>query len=343
VVQTPRERGSQAQTDALQRRLGICFLIDRLNCAGTETQLLALIRNLDRSRFAPHLCLLDGLDESSRSLEPPDCPVLRLGVKSLRRANALAPAWKLLSYLKGQRIQILQTYFPDSTIFGVLLGRLARVPHLLQTRNGMETWPTRLHRRLGSWCNRLVTCTLANCDACRQAAIVQEGLSADSIVVLENGVDLERFAGIRVHAAPERSPCRVGAVANLRAVKRVDLLVRAAAELHRLCRDVSFAVAGEGPLRMNLQSMIQELGMADCFHLRGQVADIPSFLESLDVAVLCSEAEGMSNALLEYMAAGRAIVASKVDGNAHLIRDGMNGLLVPPAMRWRWPPASIVS
>src|SRR4051812_45763815 len=97
----------------------VCFLIDDLANAGTETQLLALIRHLDRSRIEPYLCLLRGESELSRSLEPDSCPVLRLGVRSLRGPRTLAAAWKLGRFLRRQRIDILQVYFPDSTYFGV--------------------------------------------------------------------------------------------------------------------------------------------------------------------------------------------------------------------------------
>src|SRR5439155_24084304 len=76
----------------------VCFLIDRMTRGGTETQLLALIRAVDRARVAPALVLLDGTDAESRSLEPADCPVLRLGLRSLHRPGALAAAAKLTRF-----------------------------------------------------------------------------------------------------------------------------------------------------------------------------------------------------------------------------------------------------
>src|SRR5213076_1188074 len=71
-------------------------------------------------------------------------------------------------------------------------------------------------------------------------------------------------------------------------------------------------------------------GLAERFTLAGSVADVPAFLAGLDVAVLCSRAEGMSNAVLEYMAAARPVVATAVGGTTRLITDGVHGLLVPP-------------
>jgi glycosyltransferase involved in cell wall biosynthesis len=122
----------------------------------------------------------------------------------------------------------------------------------------------------------------------------------------------------------------VGVVANLRAVKGLEVFVEAAAQLGAAVPDVHFEIAGEGELRPRLEQRIQELGLTGRFTLPGSVRNIPAFLETLDVAVLCSLAEGMSNAILEYMAAGRPIVATAVGHTTHVIDDRVHGLLVPP-------------
>jgi len=123
---------------------------------------------------------------------------------------------------------------------------------------------------------------------------------------------------------------RVGAVSNLRPVKGLDVLVRAAAQVHARHPRAVFTVGGEGELRAELEQQVAAAGLAGRFTLPGSASDVPGFLAGLDVAVLCSHAEGMSNALLEYMAAGRAIVATAVGAAPELIDDGVHGLLVPP-------------
>jgi glycosyltransferase involved in cell wall biosynthesis len=119
-------------------------------------------------------------------------------------------------------------------------------------------------------------------------------------------------------------------VANLRPVKGLDLLIEAAARLAPHHPGVTFQVAGSGEMREALEHEITGRGLAGRFALLGAVADVPRFLAGLDVAVLCSRAEGMPNAVLEYMAAGRAIVATAVGATPDLIEDGVHGLLVPP-------------
>src|SRR5207253_20099 len=108
-----------------------------------------------------------------------------------------------------------------------------------------------------------------------QVALEAEGVPAAKIAVLENGVDVERFAA----AAPRFvGVVRVGAVANLRPVKRLDLLIRAAAELLPRHAPLRFEVAGDGPQRAELERLIAALGLGEQFRLLGAVADVPAFL-----------------------------------------------------------------
>ena len=314
----------------LPRPVRVCFLIDELATAGTETQLLALIRSLDRCRVSPYLCLLRGESSTSRALEPDDCPVLRLGVRSLHSPAMLARAWRLARFLRRERIDVLQVYFPDSTYFGVPIGWFAGVPAIVRTRNNVGHWLTPLHRRLGRLLNVFTTTTVANCEAARQALLEAERPQARSVVVLENGVDLSGFDVIPALDEQNRPVRCVGAVANLRQVKGLDILIEASSRLAAAHPDVTFEVAGEGPERDALQQFIAERGLQARFRLRGSVADIPRFLSEIDVAVLPSRAEGMSNAVLEYMAAGRAVVATDVGANRRLLADGACGLLVAP-------------
>ncbi len=308
----------------------VCFLIDELAPAGTETQLLALLRHLDRGRIEPTLCLLRGDNPVSRALEPAECPVHRLGVGSLRHPLTLVRAARFARFLRRERIDVLQAFFPDSCYFGLPAAWLARVPHRIRTRNNLGHWLTPMHRMLGRLLNRITTRTLTNCRAAREALLAAEGPAPESVIVLENGVDLRRFESIPALTAAGADVVRVGAVANLRAVKGLDLLVTAAARLAAAHPRVVFEVAGEGEERAALEIQIIKSGLEVNFALRGGVVDVPGFLAGLRVAVLCSHAEGMSNALLEYMAAGRAVVATAVGAAPELLEDGVHGLLVPP-------------
>jgi glycosyltransferase involved in cell wall biosynthesis len=317
-----------------KRPIRVCFMIDRLSTAGTETQLLALIRNLDRARVQPSLCLLDGHDPASRSMEPGRCPTLRLGVRALHHPSTLVKALRLGRFLRQQRIDILQVYFKDSSYLGIPVALLAGVKRVVRTRNNLGYWIKPLDRWLGWLCHFATDVILTNCAACRQAVIRNEGASPKRVGVLENGVDLQHFQEQGAYAflrneSRSKSQYRVGIVANLRSVKNLDLLIRAAADLILHLPEVTFHIAGEGEQEQNLKQLVQDLGLTGRVFFHGSVGEIPAFLVGLDVAVLCSRSEGMSNALLEYMAAGKAIVATGVGGCTELIEDNVHGLLVP--------------
>lgn len=331
IAENSSQSVPQGEADG-SRPIRVCFLIDELATGGTETQLLALIRNLDRRRIQPYLVLLDGENPASRALEPADCPVLRFGLRRMRSLHGFKTAWRLTRFLRREQIDVLQPYYPDSTLFGVVAGRLAGVKCIVRTRNNINHWMTATDRLLGQILNRLVTVTLCNSEAARQAVLGDERPDPGTVVVIENGVDLERFEHIPP-VSPVRDPngaCRVGMVANLRPVKGVDVFVRAAALVAQSHPEISFHVAGEGPERPELERLIGELNLTGRFILHGKLGDIPGFLAQLDIAALSSRAEGMPNAVLEYMAAGRPIVAMAVGGVTDLIENRVHGLLVRP-------------
>jgi glycosyltransferase involved in cell wall biosynthesis len=307
-------------------------MIDRLHPAGTEKQLLATIRTLDRRRIEPHLVLLDGDDEISRSMEPHDCPTLRLGVRRLRKFSSLGRARKLGDFLRQQRIDVFQPHFPDSTYFGVPVARWVGVRRIVLTRRDTGYWVTAMHRCVGPLVSRLAHAALANSEGARESLIRDDRVDPSKVTVIENGVDMSRFANIEPGLLGD--PCVegrvVGLVANLRPVKDPDLFLHAASKLLRHRDDVLFRIAGEGELRPGLEQLARNLGIQERVEFAGTVSDMAAFLAKLDVAVLCSRTEGLSNALLEYMAAGRAIVATAVGGNTRLIGDGVEGILVPP-------------
>lgn len=312
----------------LRRPVRVCFMIDRLSRGGTETQLLALIHHLDRQVVEPHLVLLDGCDEESRRLEPADCSVVRLELKSLKNPLSVAKAArKLRRYWRRRHIDVVQTYFLDSTYFGVPLARASGIKHVFRVRNNVGHWLTARHAALGRFVGRLSHRTLTNSQPGKLALWRAEGGDRRKLMVLENGVDLGRFANI---TTPKHGPViTIGTLANLRPVKGIDVLVRAAQQLCERYSHVRFVVAGEGDQRSELEKMICDAGLQKCFQLPGQVADVPGFLSTIDIAVLPSRAEGMANAVLEFMAAGRPVVATDVGANRELLDQGRCGLLVP--------------
>jgi len=314
-----------------RRPIPVCYMISNLTVGGTPKHLLSLINHLDRTRVTPILCLLDGTSPVSRSLEPSDIQVYRLGIQKIRSIRGFMALREFSRTLRQQCIQIVQPYYPDSTLFSVVAGRLAGVPVILRTRNNTNYWMSSKERKLGRILNRFLTATVCNCQAARQAVLRDERPEPSSVVVIENGIDLTRFQP-RPHVRQTGDDRKVGMVTSLRTIKGYDLFLRAAAQLLASHPDVTFhlAAATNSKHATRLQGMVRDLELGERLIYHGPVADVPAFLATLDLAVLSSRSEGMSNAIMEYMAMQLPIVATNVGGIPELIRDGIDGLLVPP-------------
>ena len=291
--------GETFQVTATETRspVCVCFMLDRLCHGGTEHWVLRLIQHLDRSRVIPSLCLLDGEDDLSRSLEPDDCAVTRLGVKSLRSLCDWARSRQLARFLREHRVDIVQTHFPDSLNYGGVVAMATGVPHILHTNFGDDfAHAPLLTRTVGRWANRLLaakglTAAVTNCEACRQDVLHDGWPEAKPVYVVENGISLAAYEDDRwadKDAGPRtEGPFNVGIVAMLREEKCHNLLVQAAGIIRETRDDVIFHFAGDGPKRTDLEKQIKCLDLSEHVELHGLVCDVPEFLRHIDVATLC--------------------------------------------------------
>jgi glycosyltransferase involved in cell wall biosynthesis len=164
-----------------------------------------------------------------------------------------------------------------------------------------------------------------------KAAVEQlrrEGVPEQKIHVITNGVDGDAFAAPGREASSR--PRRIVTVANLRPEKGHDTLIAAASTIVQHFGDVEFHIAGEGPCRGALEQQVLERGLSSRFHFLGERSDIPRVLADSDLFVLPSRSEACPNSVLEAMAAGLPVVASRVGGIPELVDSGVNGILITP-------------
>lgn len=188
-------------------------------------------------------------------------------------------------------------------------------------------------RHAAPWMARFVTKITCVSDTLRK--FLQEfGIPEDKMTTIYNGVDLARFhppAPAEASPAAAAAGMRIGAVGRLVEEKDYPNLLRALALLKQRGFKFEAQIVGDGPLEAMLKRLAQELDVADVVSFAGGRADIPEFLRSLDVYVLSSQREGLPIALLEAMASGLPIVATRVDAVPEALRHEVNGLLVPKA------------
>ncbi len=161
---------------------------------------------------------------------------------------------------------------------------------------------------------------------------VANGIPRARLHLIPNGIDLGRFDHTLINAATSQDDSTpiVGTIGRLVEQKGMDLFISAAALIAAQRRDVTFQIAGEGPLREQLAQQIAALGLTDRIRLLGNRSDVPELLMQFSVFVSSSHWEGLPYAVLEALAARRPVVATHVLGTEELIRDNATGLLVPP-------------
>ena len=302
----------------------VLYCIDCIQRGGTETQLVGLVNRLDRERFRPSLCTLQ---PSSPLLGEVRAPHIEIGGGRLVGPSGYRRIRRLAAWMKEQRIDVVQTQFQDSTILGIAAARMARVPVRLISFRDLGFWRTPVNEFLMRRTYPLATGFLANATAVKAEACRRDGLDSSRFLVIPNGIDVGGYRFVE-HLESEVA---VGIVGNLnRRVKRQDLFLRAAARVAHRYPEVVWHIVGDGEYRAEYEAMAARLGIANKTVFAGRVEDVSSYLGKLAIGVLCSDSEGLSNALLEYMLRGCAVVATAVGGNLEAVRDCETGLLVPP-------------
>jgi L-malate glycosyltransferase len=307
-------------------RIRVLYCIDALpSGGGTENQLAGLIRRLDRARFAVDLCTLR---RAPNQPDLPDTTLVPLDASSLARPGAWRELGRLARHLRGQSVDVVQTFFQDATLAGAFAARRAGVPVRLASFRDLGFWRTRRQEWLMRRAYPLLTGFVANSEAVKAHFVDADRLPAERVAVIPNGLDADGFA-FTPH--PGREGPAIGLVGNLnRAVKRADLFLEAAGIVARDRPDATWRIVGDGELRPACEARAAALGLGARAVFTGRTADVPGELAKLAVGVICSDSEGFSNAVLEYMLCGCAVVATDVGGNREAVRHGETGLLVPP-------------
>jgi glycosyltransferase involved in cell wall biosynthesis len=209
-------------------------------------------------------------------------------------------------------------------------------PALVSSVRGTYDWYAPWQWRAKRWVSRRSTAIVANSSEGARFAAERMNLPPACIEVVYNGIRPGTAAPQAVADAQLTWPfaadgaMRLLFVGRLVDIKGLDTLLHALAEMRRSGTVPSLVLCGDGPLRAALEQQARDSGLAAHVRFLGERDDATTWMAAADVLVLPSRQEGLSNALLEAMAAGRAVVASRVGGNVELVADGRTGLLVPP-------------
>jgi L-malate glycosyltransferase len=303
---------------------------------GTERQLLSLAKGLDRSRFDLRIACLKRFGAFLPELEALGVPVVSYPIHSLHGLHTLKELLRCARDMRRERTQILHTFNFYPNMFAIPAGRLAGVPVIIATLRDMGDLWTPMQRRTQRWMCRMSHRVVANADAVREQA-VRDGYDPKAVCVIRNGLDLAKFSLLHDNVGQREAlglPPGVPVVAVFsrlnHQVKGIHLFLEAAARVAPLHRDARFLVVGDGPLRAGLEALAGRLGIGDRVRFTGYRSDIGEAMAAVSIAVIPSLSEGLSNVLLESMAASLPVIATRVGGTPEVVQHGHSGLLVPP-------------
>jgi len=330
-----------------RRGVRVLRLFSRLNVGGPSVHVILLTAGLKDRGYETHLVIGQ---ESPREGNLFDLAALKgvawvalpgLGreVRPWRDLRALLGLYRMM---RSFRPHIVHTHTAKAGMLGRLAARVAGVPVVVHTFHGhvlrgyfgplTTAFYRAVERRLGASSDVLVAVS----DSVKRDLVALGVAPAAKIRVIPLGLDLEPLAGVLPRGSlrgeagvPESAPV-VGIVGRLAPIKDVGTFLRAAAAVRAAVPAVRFAVVGDGEERGRLEAERARLGLEDCVFFHGWRRDMAAVYGDLDVVVNCSRNEGTPVALIEAMAAGRPVVATRVGGTPDLLGDGRRGLLVPP-------------
>ena len=314
-------------------------VVPTLMCGGTENQFMTLARELDRTRFDIEFACLRRWGPFIEELEARHIPLTEYQVSSFRSPKTFTEQARLARHIRRERVQIVHAYNFYGNVFAIPPSRLA-APVTIASIRDRAPYLTPMQKRVQRLACQFADCILTNAAAVKDW-LVDEGYDGAKVTVIPNGVDLTRF-----DVRPPREALRrelgladttplVGVVSRLTKLKGLEHFIEAAALLRRRLPDARFLVIGEtSPMNREylpeLQRYADERGVGDRVIFTGIRSDVPAILASLDVSVMPSLNEALSNVLLESMAAGAPTVATCVGGTPEALADGATGLLVKP-------------
>ena len=307
---------------------------------GTERHVLNLARELDGSQFELHVACFKRWGLFLKEMEALSVPISEYRINCLYNVHTFRQQLRFARSLKQARVQIVHTYGFYSTVFAVPAARLARIPVVVTSIRDTGELLTPIQKRAQRLACKLADSVFVNADAVRHW-LIAEGYNANRIQVIRNGISPVQFAGKEDGATirqefgiPSDAPL-IAMLSRLNRLKGGEYFLEAAAMVAERFPNARFLVvgdtqAGDSAYKEQLEKQANRLGLRNRLHFTGFRLDIPRILAALTVSVLPSLSEGLSNVLLESMAAGVPVVATTVGGNSEVVEDGVTGILVPP-------------
>ena len=303
-------------------KVNVLHVITGLGIGGAERVVYSIAKSLDPARYRVIVCCLkeDGIiaDEIRNS-----------GVKviNLKSVNPwdVGSVLTLSKIIKEEEIDLVHTHVARADVIGGFAARLRGIPAISTVHHTYEPWERHpfyggIYRKTLNSFDRVIAVSEAE----REYLIRWGNLKPEKITVIYNGVDVSEY-----EVAPGKDNRKiVGTIARLDSIKGHRYLLKAAKKVIEVMPETKFLIVGDGPERETLEALTIDMGIKEHVIFTGWRKDIPDVLSGVDIFVLPSLKEGLGLAILEAMAAKKAVIATDVDGIREVVEDGVTGVLV---------------
>lgn len=319
----------------------VAYLIHSMRTGGAERSIARLINALDPAEFSSMVICMTHTGPAAQWIHSRTVPVIELnrsGSFDFRAASRLA------GILRESRIDIVHSHNWGTLLESVLACRMARVPAHVHAERGtvlgqveMRGLRMRIRGWVAGWALRHCDAVVTNAKTVAQRIADRCGYPADKVLVIANGVEDGDSNSNQPEVKVIRSSLNIpehslvlGSVGRLARVKGLDIAIQSLQEL-REARNIHLLLVGDGPERGPLEALARQLNIAHLVHFAGHQSNSSPWMRAIDIFLNCSHSEGMSQSLLEAMAAGKPMIATDVGDSAELLgRDDSCGVLIPP-------------
>ena len=323
----------------MKKPMKIAYIVDVLDTAqaGTENQLIKMVNGLAaRGHEITLVCLRNHpwLEKNAASLR---CDIAVFEIHRFKSLQAYRNIIRLVGFLRARKPDVVHTFFPVANVIGVMAAWLAGLRHIVSSRRDYGEWMIGRYLLATRIADRFAGKIVANSRPVKELTVSAEKVASEKVAVIYNGIDLSAFGAIAPdHDLKQRLGIPAGnrvvaKIANFRPMKHHRSFILAASVILKARADVDFllvgADAGGCHLQSELETLARSLDIADRVHFAGRQTQVIPYLSIIDIGVNCSEGEGLSNAIMEYMAAGVPCVVSSSGGNPDLVQDGKTGRL----------------
>ena len=320
ALETPVEATTNERPLSGRKVIEVAHVAFSLRTGGMERLLVEFAKRADRERFR-----LSFYSLTDRGTPADDIEAERWPVKCLAKPSGfrLRTVWQLAQAFRRDGVQVVHTHNSGAMIYGAMAGRLAGAKAIIHSRHGQRFGASRKQNFTFAGFSRLID-RVVGVSEDSAAQCVREGVAAHRVRTIWNGIDLSRF---RYAGANPAGPAVL--VSRLVPEKDLPTLFKAVDLVAKRVPGFRLQIVGDGPCMGDARQMLQQYGLQGHVELLGERRDVPQILQQASLFVLSSRTEGISLTLLEAMASGLPVVATRAGGNSEVVEDGRTGKLVP--------------